>query len=491
MSSAHPLDDATRSAEPPRRVLTPSQLNAEAQVVLEESFGLIWLEGEVSNLARPGSGHWYFSLKDARAQVRCAMFKNRNMRLRFAPENGLKVLLRGRVSLYLGRGEFQVIVEHIEPAGEGALRLAFEQLRARLEAEGLFEPERKRPLPTLPKHVAIITSPTGAAIRDILTVLARRWPAATVTLLPSAVQGDAAPVELRAALDRLARWCREQPAAAPDVLIIGRGGGSLEDLWAFNDEALARAIVACPLPVVSAVGHEVDVTISDLVADLRAPTPSAAAELVVPDRAEWLLNLRTLARRLSIASRRRQQAVAERLRHIARRLRHPGHLLRERAQRVDELDMRIRREWTRGFAGRQEGLRALRRRLQHASPASRLRRGSETLARLQRRLKQARPQLRIDREQERLESLTRRLERAATATLARKREQQQRLAGTLNAFNPLAVVERGYAIVSRPDGSRFGSVVRDPDEVSAGETLHAHLALGVLEVTARGRKAED
>ncbi|TVS19058.1 MAG: exodeoxyribonuclease VII large subunit [Gammaproteobacteria bacterium] len=491
MRSTSSLDGPPRTAEPTRRILTPSQLNAEAQVVLEESFGLIWLEGEVSNLARPGSGHWYFSLKDARAQVRCAMFKNRNTRVRFQPENGLKVLLRGRVSLYQGRGEFQVIVEHVEPAGEGALRLAFEQLRARLEAEGLFAPERKRPIPLLPRHLAIITSPTGAAIRDILTVLARRWPAATVTLLPSAVQGDAAPAELIAALARLGRWREQTPDTAPDLVIIGRGGGSLEDLWAFNDEGLARAIAACAVPVISAVGHEVDVAISDLVADLRAPTPSAAAELAVPDRSEWSLNLRTLQRRLAIASRRRQDQASERLRHLKRRLRHPGHLLRERAQRVDELDLRVRRALGRQLAAIRDRLRTHRRRLQHASPTGRLRRGSDALQRLHRRLHQARPSLRVRRERDRLEGLERRLERAATATLTRKREQQQRLAGTLNAFNPLAVVERGYAIVSRPDGTRFGVVIRDPDAVEVGETLHALLAGGLLEVSARGRLEED
>lgn len=491
MSSTSPLHGPPRTADPTRRVLTPSQLNAEAQVVLEESFGLIWLEGEVSNLARPGSGHWYFSLKDARAQVRCAMFKNRNTRVRFQPENGLKVLLRGRVSLYQGRGEFQVIVEHVEPAGEGALRLAFEQLRARLEAEGLFAAERKRPVPALPRHLAIITSPTGAAIRDILTVLARRWPAATVTLLPSAVQGDAAPAELMAALARLDRWREQAPEAAPELVIIGRGGGSLEDLWAFNDEGLARAIAACAIPVISAVGHEVDVSISDLVADLRAPTPSAAAELAVPDRSEWLLSLRTLQRRLAIASRRRQEQAGERLRHLKRRLRHPGHLLRERVQRVDELDLRVLRALERRLAAIRDRLRTHRRRLQHASPTGRLSRGRDALERLRRRLHQARPSLRVRRERDRLEGLERRLERGATATLTRKREQQQRLVSTLNAFNPLAVVDRGYAILSRPDGTRFGVVIRDPDAVEAGASLHAHLAGGVLEVSARGRRKED
>lgn len=471
-------------------MLTPSQLNAEAQVVLEENFGLIWLEGEVSNLARPGSGHWYFSLKDTRAQVRCAMFRNRNLRLKFQPENGLKILLRGRVSLYLGRGEFQVIVDHIEPAGEGALRLAFEQLRARLEAEGLFEADRKRPLPALPKHLAVITSATGAAIRDILTVLGRRWPAAQVTLLPSAVQGDAAPGELIAALERLARWRDLAPERAPELVIIGRGGGSLEDLWAFNDEGLARAIVACPIPVISAVGHEVDVTIADLVADLRAATPSAAAELAVPDRIDWLAGFAAFERRLQSSAHRRFDQVRERLRHLSRRLRHPGHLLRERSQRVDELDLRIRRQIEQGLERRRERLAGLRRRLLHASPRSRLMRGAERLQRLQRRLLQAQPTHHVLRERSRLVGLKRRLVNAETRLIDRKRSEQQRLAGALNAYNPLAVVERGYAILSRPDATRFGTVIRRPEEVSVGERLHARLAGGILEVSA-GKAVSD
>ncbi len=465
-------------------MLTPSQLNAEAQVVLEEHFGLIWLEGEVSNLARPGSGHWYFSLKDARAQVRCAMFKNRNMRLKFQPENGLKILLRGRASLYLGRGEFQVLVDHIEPAGEGALRLAFEQLRARLEAEGLFAAERKRPLPALPRHLAVITSATGAAIHDILTVLGRRWPAAAVTLLPSAVQGEAAAGDLIEALGRLARWRELAPKRAPELVIIGRGGGSLEDLWAFNDEGLARAIVACPIPVISAVGHEVDVTIADLVADLRAATPSAAAELAVPDRIEWLAGFAQFERRLHATARRRLEQGLERLRHLSLRLRHPGHLLRERIQRVDELELRIRREIHRGLDRRRERFLALRRRLTHASPSSRLMRGGERLQRLQRRLLQVQPTQIVFRERARLTGFQRRLASAEIRLIDRKRSEQQRLAGALNAFNPLAVVERGYAILSRPDATRFGTVIRHPADVTEGEMLHARLAGGLLEVHA-------
>ncbi len=258
---------------PTQTPYTPSRLNHEVQVALESQFGLIQIEGEISNFSRPASGHWYFTLKDAKAQVRCAMFRGRNGRVRCEVRNGLQVQLRARVSLYPDRGEFQLIAESLEPAGEGALRLAYEALRKQLEGEGLFAVERKRPLPALPRHIALITSATGAAIQDLFTVLGRRWPAAQLTLLPTAVQGERAPGEIIAAFERLRRWCEEDPKGAPDLVITGRGGGSLEDLWAFNDEHVARAIVACPRPVVAAVGHESDVSIADFVADLRAPTP--------------------------------------------------------------------------------------------------------------------------------------------------------------------------------------------------------------------------
>ena len=245
-----------------------------------------WVEAEISNFSRPSSGHWYFSLKDANAQVRCAMFRQRNMLCAFTARDGQKVLVRARIGLYEPRGEFQLIVEHMEDAGLGALKRQFEELRARLKAEGLFSAERKRPLPALPRRIGVITSPSGAAVRDILHVLARRFPAVAVMIYPVAVQGAQASAEIIAALELA---CRR---AECDVLILARGGGSLEDLWAFNDERLARAIVASSIPVVSGVGHEIDFTIADFAADVRAPTPSAAAELVVPDADEWLAALR-------------------------------------------------------------------------------------------------------------------------------------------------------------------------------------------------------
>ncbi|HQR52883.1 MAG TPA: exodeoxyribonuclease VII large subunit, partial [Burkholderiales bacterium] len=360
--------DAPAAAPPVREVFSVSRLNREARALLERGLGTVWLEGEISNLSRPGSGHWYFSLKDAAAQVRCAMFRQRNLLVRFPVKDGAQVLARGRVSLYEARGEFQLVIEHLEEAGEGALRRRFEELKQRMQAEGLFDAQHKQPLPALPRRIGVVTSPTGAAIRDILHVLRRRFPAIPVLIYPVAVQGEAAPREIVQALG-LAAARREC-----DVLIVARGGGSLEDLWAFNDEAVARAIFACPIPVVSGVGHEVDVTIADFVADERAPTPSAAAERVVPDRAEWLRSLAATYRRLGLAMRRRlgdqRQALLQREQRLARV--HPGVVLRQHAQRLDELEGRLRLA-TRGRLERATSrLAAVHSLLLRASPALRV-----------------------------------------------------------------------------------------------------------------------
>jgi len=268
------------SPAPGRRVYTVSALTAEVKAVLEDSFPAIWVEGEISNFKHHTSGHMYFTLKDAQAQIRGVMFRGHNRLLRFQPTDGLAVLVCGAVTVYERRGEYQITAEFMEPKGVGALHLAFEQLKAKLEAEGLFRDSRKRPLPLLPRKIGIVTSPTGAVIRDMLTIIARRFPGLEVLIHPVAVQGAGAAGEIAAALGRLGS------RADLDVLIVARGGGSLEDLWAFNEEIVARAVAACPIPVISAVGHETDVTIADFVADLRAPTPSAAAELVVAQRDE-------------------------------------------------------------------------------------------------------------------------------------------------------------------------------------------------------------
>src|SRR5215469_10547213 len=275
----HAPDDFRDGAggQPPRHILTPSTLNRLVRGLLEDALPLVWIEGELSNVARPASGHLYFTLKDSGAQVRCAMFKPKTNALRFKPADGMHVLMRARVGLYEPRGEFQLVAEHMEPAGEGALQREFERLKAQLDAEGLFDPARKRALPRFARRIGVITSATGAAIRDVLSVLSRRWPLVEVDVLPVPVQGREAPPAIVSMLRKAAASKRY------DVLLLTRGGGSLEDLWAFNDEQVARAIHACPVPVVSAVGHEIDFSIADFVADLRAPTPSAAAELLAPD----------------------------------------------------------------------------------------------------------------------------------------------------------------------------------------------------------------
>ncbi|HST43723.1 MAG TPA: exodeoxyribonuclease VII large subunit, partial [Luteimonas sp.] len=296
------------------RILSPSQLNTLARSLLEDAFPLVMVEGELCNVSRPASGHLYFTLKDARAQVRCALFKPKSQWLPFEPRNGAAVLARGRVTLYDARGDYQLIVDSLEEAGEGALRRAFDALKARLQDEGLFDPARKRPLPAHVRRLGVITSPSGAAVRDVLSVLRRRFPLLEVDVLPVAVQGEGAAAQIRAMLLRAADSGRY------DLLLLARGGGSLEDLWAFNDEALARAIARCPVPVVSAIGHETDFTLADFAADLRAPTPSVAAELIVPDRIDLGTRLRGLRHRIDALHLRRLRDAMQRVDRASLRL---------------------------------------------------------------------------------------------------------------------------------------------------------------------------
>ncbi|MGH8269945.1 MAG: exodeoxyribonuclease VII large subunit, partial [Steroidobacteraceae bacterium] len=324
-------------AAPGRSVYTVSRLNKEVRTMLERGLGVIWVEGELSNFAQPSSGHWYFSLKDRDAQVRCAMFRLKNAALGFTPKAGQQVIARGRVSLYEPRGEYQLIVDHLEEAGLGALQREFERLKAKLAAEGLFASERKRGLPRFPRRIAVVTSPTGAAVRDVLNILARRFPPAAVLVYPTPVQGAAAAPAIAQAL---------QLASARmdcDVLILARGGGSLEDLWAFNDEQVARAIRACAIPVVTGIGHEIDFTIADFAADARAPTPSGAAELVAPDRVACLEALARMESRMTACMRRELRVVSSRFASVGARLKqaHPGMRLVHQAQRLDDLEQRL------------------------------------------------------------------------------------------------------------------------------------------------------
>ncbi len=417
---------AVYSAE--REVFSPSELVRLARDLLEDTFPLIWIEGEISNFSRPASGHLYFSLKDAQAQVRCAMFRPKSTYLRFKPTDGMRVLARARVSLYEARGEFQLIVEHLEESGEGALLRAFEQLKARLAAEGLFDAARKRPLPEIPRRIGVITSPSGAAVRDVLSVIARRFPLVAIEILPVPVQGKDAPPAIVAMLAAASKARRH------DVLLLTRGGGSLEDLWAFNDEAVARAIRACAIPVVAAIGHEVDFTIADFAADLRAPTPSAAAELLVPDAGELMRILR------------------HRREHLDQRIQYR---LQNFAQRLDHIQARLR--------------------AQH--PRLRLRAGGERLRQLHARLGTQHPMARLARSRETLFAQQRRLRATCARGLEARALRLGQLARALNAVNPLATLQRGYAILL--DHER-GTVVRSVAQTRAGMRITARLADGEL-----------
>lgn len=417
-------------------VLTVSELNRMARRALESQLPLMWVEGEVSGFTRAASGHWYFSLKDASAQVRCVMFRGRNQFADFTPANGDHVEIRALPSLYEARGEFQLGAEQIRRAGAGRLYEAFLKLKAKLEAEGLFDPARKRALPRFPRTLGVVTSPQAAALHDVLTALARRMPGLPVIVYPTQVQGAGAGAQIAAAI-------RTAGARAEcDVLLVCRGGGSLEDLWAFNDEAVARAIAASPIPVVSGVGHETDFTLADFAADLRAPTPTAAAELASPVRTELLQRLDHLARVLRHYQTRRLQGEMQRMDYLARRLVHPAEQLRRR--RFD--------------------LQALTQRLAGAVRAQ-VAREHLAVARLGQRL--VTPRHRVAREQQRLDSLAERSRRAADTGFARQHLTLERLAKSLTHLNPEGVLARGYSIVQRTDGS----VVQDAATLTAGDAL--------------------
>lgn len=432
-----------------RDVYTVSRLNREVRALLERGFGSLWLEAEISNFAKPASGHWYFSLKDAAAQVRCAMFRQRNMLATLVPRDGQKVLVRARIGLYEPRGEYQLIVDHLEDAGLGALRRQYEELLAKLGAEGLFDVARKRPLPLLPRRIGLITSPTGAAVRDILHVLARRFAAVPVLVYPVSVQGAQAAGEIIAALELAAH------RGECDVLILARGGGSLEDLWAFNDEALARAIVRSPIPVISGVGHEVDTTIADFAADVRAPTPSAAAELVVPDGEEWLRTLRTLGARLTQGMQRRLLESAKALQWLSRRAAQvsPAARLTDQMQRLDELEQRLGRALRQRASDLRSDFVEARNRLWSASPAVLL--GAVAARRTE---------------------LAVRLKAAQLALLQQWRERLLPLVRTLQAVSPLATLERGYAIVSL----QGGAILRAAGDAPTGTLIEARLGQGTI-----------
>ena len=445
-------ENLTLSFDAPQRdVISVSQLASKAKNLLERHLGKVWVEGELSNLARPSSGHLYFTLKDENAQVRCAMFRQNNRQLTFTPENGLQVLLKARVSLYPARGEFQLVVDEMEEAGEGLLRRRFEALKHKLQEEGLFDPAHKQPLPRLPNRIGVITSPTGAAIRDVLTVLARRFPSVPVLIYPTPVQGDGAAAEIAATLD-LADRRRDC-----DVLLLTRGGGSLEDLWAFNEEIVARAVHRCSIPVIAGVGHEVDVTITDFVADLRAPTPSGAAELVVPDRRELHRGLADLSRRLRRMTEQQVAALSKHYQQLQHRLGrvHPGVRLESMSQQLDYLEERLLRRTSERLQGAQG-----------------------QIAKLEQRLRGAHPGHRLTVIERRLPDLMRALSRSMDRVIETKKQQLSLVSRGLQSVSPLATLERGYAIVT--SDSR---VVQSSSDVDVSDSIDVRLSEGSLEAT--------
>lgn len=432
-------------------VLTPSQLNTLARSLLEDTFPAVLVEGELGNVSRPASGHLYFTLKDARAQVRCAMFKPKSQWLRFQPREGMQVLASGRLTLYEARGDYQLILDSLEEAGEGALRRAFDELKARLQAEGLFDAARKRPLPAWIGRLGVITSPGGAAVRDVLSVLGRRFPLLEVEILPVLVQGSGAAPQIVEMLQRAGASGRY------DALLLTRGGGSLEDLWAFNEEPVVRAVAASPVPVVAAIGHETDSSLAEFAADLRAPTPSAAAELLVPDRIDLEARLRVLQRRHAGMIEHRLRQAAQRADRAFLRL----HALRPQARiqalaaRRDEALRRLHTAWAICLERRQA-------RVRHAQADLRRHHPQQRLAALQARLAATRP----------------RLQAALPRRLRHDRARLQALVRALSAVSPLATVARGYAILQHDNGR----VVRGVDDARPGDALRARVADGELRV---------
>lgn len=400
-----------------KRSMTVSELNRKVKDLLEIHLPLIWVEGEISNFSKPSSGHWYFTLKDENAQIRCAMFRGRNNLIKFKPNNGDHLRLRARVSLYEGRGDYQLIVEHAEDVGFGLLQKRYDELKTKLENDGLFDQAFKKPLPKHPKHIGLITSPSGAAVSDVLHVLQRRSPNIPVTIFPVSVQGEQAPEQIIQAL-RLADEFKKC-----DVLIICRGGGSLEDLWAFNNEALARTIFAADIPIISAIGHEIDFTICDFVADLRAPTPSAAAEVVSPDAAEKLAQFQQIEQRLIRLIQNILNNKSERLNNIKSRLKHPGTRLTQGYQRLDELENRMRRATQNKLYDYQHKVKNYQLRLQQQTPIKR-----------------------ITREKNRLNNNKQLLVRIMSNQLSMHRLHFEKNVNALDIVSPLATLKRGYTI---------------------------------------------
>ena len=435
----------------PDQIFSVSQLNRSARLLLEEHFALIWVAGEISNFTIPASGHWYFSLKDQQAQVRCAMFRNRNQRAPFMPKDGMAVLAHAQVSLYEGRGDYQLIVSEMEEMGLGALRRAFEQLKNKLFQEGLFAPDHKKSLPLYPHCIGVITSPTGAAIRDILSVLGRRFPLIPVIIYPAQVQGSEAKYSLIKALDAAVKHQQ------CDVLLMARGGGSLEDLWPFNEESVARAIFQCPIPIMTGIGHEIDTTIADYVADKRASTPSAAAELLVPDGQQLLQQIALLMQRLSSAGGALVQQRHRNLEQLLKRLRHPRQQLRFSMQRVDDLSLRLNAAMTIYLKTHHHRLSRGLNQLQAHSPL---------IALQQHRLK--------------CSQWIWRLRSALDQRISQLSNHCRHLSRTLAAVSPQATLQRGYTLTW---DHTTGKLLRSVQTLSPADQLRVQFADGEVVTT--------
>ncbi|MFU1855340.1 exodeoxyribonuclease VII large subunit [Citrobacter portucalensis] len=431
-------------------IFTVSRLNQTVRLLLEQEMGQVWISGEISNFTQPSSGHWYFTLKDDSAQVRCAMFRNSNRRVTFRPQHGQQVLVRANITLYEPRGDYQIIVESMQPAGEGLLQQKYEQLKAKLQTEGLFDQQYKQPLPSPAHCVGVITSKTGAALHDILHVLKRRDPSLPVIIYPTAVQGDDAPGQIVRAIE-LANVRGEC-----DVLIVGRGGGSLEDLWSFNDERVARAIFASRIPVVSAVGHETDVTIADFIADLRAPTPSAAAEIVSRNQLELLRQIQHGQQRLEMAM---------------------DYYIANRTRRFTQLHHRLQQQHPQLRLARQQTvLERLRQRMNFALE-NKIKQANQRQQRVSQRLSQQNPQPRIYRAQTRIQQLEYRLAENIRARLSAQRERFGNVVTHLEAVSPLSTLARGYSVTTATDGK----VLKQTKQVKTGDVLTTRLSDGWVE----------
>ena len=426
------------SKKPDPKVFSVSELNLQARVTIEKQFNLVWVEGELSNFARPRSGHWYFTLKDDNAQVRCAMFANRNRLAQLQPADGQQVLIKGRVSIYEGRGDFQIIVDQIEHAGEGLLRQAYEQLKVKLSSEGLFSEESKKPLPSYPRHIAIVSSPTGAAVKDILAVWGRRYPALEVTLVPTSVQGENAATEIIEALDSAEKL-------GPDLIIVTRGGGSLEDLWSFNLESVARRIFACQIPLVSAIGHEIDFTIADFVSDIRAPTPSAAAEIAVPELTEIRDQVKDFEKTLINSWKNTKQMLQLTLQNARLRLLSPTTVIEQAHQRIDDASNRTLTAITRLIDLQKERLANNRAQLRILGPNQKLSGAKSELL-----------------------SKKTRLIRSIQDKLLKDDERLRSLARVLESVSPLPTLSRGYAIVRDQDSA---SVLTKKSQLEMGQRV--------------------